>query len=98
MKRLNINPKTIFLRKIKIYGQVQGVFFRATAKEKADTLGIKVLAENDPDGTVSIEAVGEKEKLDEFIKWCHLGPSLAQVEKVEVTENSLKKFKEFLPL
>ncbi|KKQ78427.1 hypothetical protein A3E67_01845 [Candidatus Daviesbacteria bacterium RIFCSPHIGHO2_12_FULL_38_25] len=80
---------------VTIYGKVQGVFFRVTAKEKADTLGIKVLAENDPDGTVSIEAVGEKEKLDEFIKWCHLGPSLARVEKVEVAESKLKNFSGF---
>lgn len=81
---------------ITIYGKVQGVFFRVTAKEKADTLGIKVSARNEPDGSVYIEAEGEKEKIDEFVKWCHQGPSLAQVEKVEVSESSLKKFKEFL--
>ncbi|KKQ59900.1 acylphosphatase [Candidatus Daviesbacteria bacterium RIFCSPLOWO2_01_FULL_38_10] len=80
---------------VTIYGKVQGVFFRVTAKEKADTLGIKVSAENKPDGTVYIEAEGEKEKLDEFIKWCHLGPSLARVEKVEVAESKLKNFSGF---
>ncbi len=73
---------------VTIYGKVQGVFFRITAKEEAAALGIKVLAENKPDGTVYIEAEGEKEKLDEFIKWCHLGPSLARVAKVEVFEIS----------
>ena len=73
---------------IKIHGQVQGVFFRATAKEKADTLGIKIFARNEPDGSVYIEAEGEKEKLDEFIKWCYQGPSFARVEKVEVSEIS----------
>lgn len=71
---------------IKIYGKVQGVFFRATAKEKAEKLGIKALAENKPDGSVFIEAEGEEEKLDKFIKWCRQGPSLAEVEKVEVKE------------
>lgn len=72
--------------KIKIYGKVQRVFFRATAKEEAKKLGIKILAENKPDGSVYIEAEGEEEKLDEFIKWCHQGPDLAEVQKVEVHE------------
>ena len=71
---------------IKIHGQVQGVFFRATAQEKADALGIKVFAENQPDGSVYIEAEGEEENLNEFVKWCRQGPSFARVEKVEVTE------------
>lgn len=71
---------------IYIFGKVQGIFFRATASEEAEKLGIKILAENKPDGSVYIEAEGEEEKLDEFIKWCHTGPSLAKVEKVEVDE------------
>lgn len=71
---------------IKVYGKVQGVFFRATAKEEADKLGIKILAENKPDGSVYIDAEGEEKKLDEFVAWCHNGPNLAQVEKVEVHE------------
>ncbi|HCB22638.1 TPA: acylphosphatase, partial [Candidatus Daviesbacteria bacterium] len=28
-------------------------------------------------------------------KWCHLGPSLARVEKVEVAESKLKNFSGF---
>lgn len=67
---------------IKIYGKVQGIFFRATAREAAEKLGIKIMAENKPDGSVYIEAEGDEEKLDQFVKWCHRGPALAQVEKV----------------
>lgn len=74
---------------ISIYGKVQGVFFRATAKKEAEKLGIKILAENKPDGSVYIEAEGEEEKLDEFIKWCRIGPSLAEVQKILVSENPL---------
>ncbi|MBU1000228.1 acylphosphatase [Patescibacteria group bacterium] len=60
---------------IKIYGLVQGVFFRATAKEKADSLSITGFAKNMPDGSVFIEVEGEKKNLDKFVKWCHIGPS-----------------------
>lgn len=80
---------------IKIYGLVQGVFFRATAKEAADKLSITGFARNEKDNTVYIEAEGEKNKLDKFIKWCNIGPSMAEVEKVLVTEDKLKNFSRF---
>lgn len=80
---------------IHIYGSVQGVFFRATAKEQADNLDINGFAKNQADGSVYIEAEGEKKNLDQFIKWCYQGPSLAQVEKVKISENPLKNFSEF---
>lgn len=80
---------------IQIYGLVQGVFFRATAKEQADKLGITGFAENQPDGSVYIEAEGEENELNQFIKWCNKGPSMAQVEKIIVTEDKLKNFKKF---
>lgn len=80
---------------IKIYGIVQGIFFRATAKEQADKLNIKGFAKNMPDGSVYIEAEGEKEKLDQFIKWCYQGPSMAKVAQAKIAESSLKNFKAF---
>ncbi|MBI3109751.1 acylphosphatase [Candidatus Daviesbacteria bacterium] len=80
---------------IKVYGKVQGIFFRASAKIEADKLQISGFVRNEPDGSLYIEAEGEKEKLDEFVKWCHQGPSLAQVEKVTVTESQVKNFSQF---
>lgn len=80
---------------IKVYGLVQGVFFRSTAKEQADKLGITGFAENKPDGSVYIETEGKDETLDKFIKWCNVGPSMAQVEKVVVTEDELENCSEF---
>ena len=68
---------------VKIYGRVQGVFFRRSAKVEADKLGIVGWARNDDDGSVEILAVGEKQKLKEFIKWCKNGPEMAKVDKVE---------------
>lgn len=80
---------------IKIYGLVQGIFFRATAKEMADKLDIKGLVRNEPDGSVYIEAEGEKNQLDKFLEWCHTGPSMAQVEKVIARKEVLKNFSQF---
>ena len=81
---------------IKIYGLVQGIFFRATAKQEADKLNITGFAKNKEDGSVYIEAEGEKENVDKFIKWCKIGPTLAKVEKVLVTEGQIKNYSEFV--
>lgn len=80
---------------INVYGLVQGIFFRATAKEEAEKLGITGFAENKSDGSVYIEAEGEEQSLNKFIKWCNKGPSMAEIEKVIVTDNKLKNFSSF---
>lgn len=68
---------------LKIYGRVQGVFFRQSAKVKADKLGIVGWIRNDSDGTVEALACGPKNKLEQFVKWCEAGPAAAKVEQVE---------------
>ena len=54
--------------KISITGRVQGVFFRDSARMEANRLGVAGFARNEPDGSVYIEAEGEKDALDEFFK------------------------------
>lgn len=80
---------------ITIYGLVQGIFFRASTKRVADQLGIKGFVRNEPNGSVYIEAEGEKSSLDKFLNWCKQGPSAAQVEKVEVREGKPQNFTNF---
>ncbi len=78
-----------------VSGQVQGVFFRASAKAKADALGLKGTVRNLPDGNVQIEAEGPPEDLATFHAWCLQGPPRAIVEKVEVLSGELKNFEDF---
>lgn len=80
---------------IKIHGMVQGVFFRYSAKEQADTLGITGFARNENGGTVYIETEGEEKQLEKFLEWCKKGPPYAKVEKLDVTEGELKNFPKF---
>ena len=68
---------------ITITGKVQGVFFRATAKEKAVELGIRGWARNTEDGKVEILAEGPNEQLEAFLEWCHEGPRQAIIHTVE---------------
>lgn len=51
-----------------IRGQVQGVFFRATAREFANRIGVTGTARNLEDGSVEIYAQGTAEQLVRFIK------------------------------
>lgn len=67
-------------KKIIVTGKVQGVFFRKTAKQQADNMGILGSAQNLPDGTVLIYAYGDAEPLQRFIEWCKQGSPGAQVE------------------
>ena len=81
---------------LRINGQVQGVFFRRSAKEEADRLGIFGWIRNADDGSVESLVVGPKDKLDKFIKWCKKGPPLAKVENVEVDwRDSVEDFDRF---
>lgn len=79
-----------------IHGKVQGVFFRASTKEKADELGITGFTRNELSGHVYIEAEGEASILQAFVQWCHHGPVRARVDLVEMQEGELKGFKEFV--
>lgn len=84
---------------IKIYGRVQGVFFRHSARERAKELDLKGFVRNEPDDAVYavyIEVEGEKDRLDKLLEWCRKGPPLAIVEKIEFDySDQLKNFKEF---
>lgn len=69
--------------KIRIFGKVQGVWFRQSAKEQADLLGVFGFVTNMPDGSMCIEAEGEEGDLQKMIAWCQRGSEGSRVESVE---------------
>ena len=80
---------------IRVFGKVQGVFFRASARSHALHLDLTGIAQNESDGSVYMEVEGAEENLALFIEWCHRGPERAEVERVEVTEGTVKNFTGF---
>ncbi len=80
---------------IKVSGKVQGVWYRDSARRKAEELGITGYARNEQDGSVFIEAEGDEDALDEFIAWCNEGPEWARVDSVDVEEDELKELTGF---
>ena len=67
---------------IHITGKVQGVFYRQSTREKAVSLGLTGTVRNNPDGSVTVVASGDKELLDELVSWCRQGPPSARVNNV----------------
>jgi acylphosphatase len=69
-----------------ISGRVQKVGFRFFTRQKAQRLGLTGWVRNRTDGRVEVEAIGKKEKIDQFFDWLHQGSPLSRVEDVEVTD------------
>ena len=71
-------------RHIRIYGQVQGVFFRESMRQQANQLGITGWARNRSDGTVEAVIQGNASSVDKLIEWSRRGPGRAQVDRVTI--------------
>ena len=78
-----------------ISGKVQGVFYRSTAKKKADEIGITGCIKNTGKGNVEAIASGKREQVKNFIRWCERGPSNAVVSHVTTNQIEDAKFDDF---
>jgi acylphosphatase len=67
-----------------VRGRVQGVFFRADARDRARSLALAGWARNNPDGTVECVFEGPRERVDSMIAWCRRGPRDANVIGLDV--------------
>jgi acylphosphatase len=82
-------------KKVIVSGQVQGVFFRDSAKEIARSLEIFGTVRNSTDGTVHLEIEGIHEQVEQFLFWCAIGPKDATVTNMDVKGGELKDFSTF---
>lgn len=71
---------------LKISGRVQGVFYRAHARDEAAKLNLKGYIKNLQDGTVeAILQSPEKKPLFKFKEWTHQGSPSSFVHDVEIS-------------
>lgn len=80
---------------IRVFGKVQGVWFRKSTQQKAQELGLVGFVKNQPDGSVYLEAQGDVEKLWKLTTWCKKGPELADVTDIKISEESLADYEGF---
>ncbi len=71
---------------VRVYGSVQGVFFRYFVQDMARRFGLKGYVLNLPTGdAIEVEAEGDRQLLDKLVEQLKIGPPAARVEKVEVS-------------
>ena len=73
--------------RLQISGRVQGVYFRASAVQRAQELGVTGWVMNCSDGSVAIVAEGTRQQLEDLTSWCRHGPDGARVTDVAVEWN-----------
>lgn len=72
------NNKQVCFRCV-VAGRVQGVFFRASAREQAQRLGLTGYARNLGDGRVEVLACGAADAVGQLREWLRAGPPMAEV-------------------
>lgn len=78
-----------------IKGRVQGVFYRASAKDVAIEMGITGWIKNTMEGDVEALITGQQNQLDQFVAWCKKGPRRANVSAVILSACEEKSFNDF---
>ena len=68
---------------IRVFGDVQGVFFRSGTQSEAQKLGLRGWVRNVADDSVEIMAEGERPQLGKFLEWCSHGPAGASVSNMQ---------------
>ena len=71
-------------KRVVVSGRVQGVFFRDTARRRAEAAGVAGWVRNVPDGSVEAVFEGETEGVARLVRFCEEGPRGASVEWVDV--------------
>lgn len=71
--------------RLRIFGEVQGVWYRGWLVEQALAHGVDGWVRNRSDGTVEALLDGDHETVQRLIERCREGPKLARVERIEVT-------------
>ena len=72
------------VRRLRIFGVVQGVGYRWSMVQEARRLGVRGGVRNCRDGSVEAVVAGPREGLDRILDWARKGPPSAAVTRVDV--------------
>jgi acylphosphatase len=67
-----------------VHGRVQGVYFRASTRDRVRQLNLSGWVRNCADGSVELVAEGDKVRLEQLVTWCRSGPRGAVVTNLDV--------------
>ena len=75
-------------RRVRVYGRVQGVWFRDSTHDAATAHGVSGWVRNREDGTVEAVFEGGREAVETLLAFVQKGPTGARVERVDVSEEA----------
>lgn len=73
-------------RRVVARGRVQGVFFRDSVRQRAQSRGVSGWVSNRSDGAVEAVFEGEPDAVESLVEFSREGPRSAEVSEVEVLE------------
>jgi acylphosphatase len=82
-------------RHVVVRGFVQGVFFRDSVRRLASSLGVSGWVRNTGDGAVEAVFEGEPDAVDRLVDFCRRGPRGAEVDDVELSEETVEGLSDF---
>jgi acylphosphatase len=82
-------------RRVRVTGDVQGVFFRVWTQDQARSLGVSGWIRNASDGSVKAHVEGEEVAVEQLIDRIRDGPPGASVEDVQVQETAVESLERF---
>lgn len=80
---------------MRVRGRVQGVFFRDSCAREARAAGVAGWVRNRADGSVEAWFEGRTDAVERLVAWCREGPSRADVDSVDVVEDSSTGLEDF---
>jgi acylphosphatase len=78
----------LIARLCRVTGRVQGVFYRASTRARAESLGLVGHARNLPDGSVEVLVCGDDAAVDALCAWLWQGSPASHVTDVQVEERA----------
>jgi acylphosphatase len=79
-----------------VSGDVQGVGFRWTCRERARLEGVAGFVRNLPDGRVEAVFEGDQDTVHRMVEWCREGPTWGRVDGIEVEEQPPEDLEDFV--
>ena len=73
-------------RRVTVHGRVQGVFFRDSLRQRAQSRNVAGGACNRSDGAVEAVFEGAADDVEQLVRFAQTGPRQAEVEDVDVRE------------
>jgi acylphosphatase len=82
-------------RRVRVTGDVQGVFFRVWTQDQARGLGVSGWIRNASDGSVKAHVEGDEAAVEQLIDRMRDGPPGASVEDVQAQETAVESLERF---